>query len=50
MEHIVYMGEEINVHKIFIGETEEITRFRRPRHNISCYCINNVGGRWRKNV
>ena len=50
MEHIGYMGQKINVHKIFLGETEEITPFGRARHNTVCNGTINVGETRRKNV
>jgi hypothetical protein len=50
MEHIGYMGEKINVHEIFVRETEETTPFGRHRHNIICNGLVNVGETWRKNV
>jgi len=50
MEHIGYMGEKINVNKIFVEETEEITPFRRPRHNMGFNGMIIVGETRRKNV
>jgi len=50
MERTGYMREKINVHNIIVGETEEITQFGRPRHNLSGNSVVNVGETCRKNV
>jgi len=45
-----YIEERINVHKLFVGDNEEITPFGIPRHNLGCNGLINVGETRRKNV